>query len=339
MTPHVIPRTSWMLLGIGIGALAIYISPAFARQDKIDPKSDYQYRKDYAQVDGIMKEADPQKRADMLLAFVKEHPQSRMIDYVSGVYSQTVGTHAQAGAWPKVIEMSQAFLTLVPEDKNSLKSLIAAYFQTKNFAKAAEFGEKLYSQSPDKALASDLAGIYFQLQNTDRYLIYAQKILAEFPMEQAYGTALQVAGIYVQKKDLPKASEYAARVMEALGEKVPAGVQEAAWNQSRAFAFGLMGANAYQKKDYPKTIEYYEKAAKFAPNSDEPYYYIALSKWQNKDAEGAVGAFAKVVVLSKNFAKKAQEYLEQLYKPLHNNTLDGLDQVLAKARAELGISG
>ena len=56
-------------------------------------------------------------------------------------------------------------------------------------------------------------------------------------------------------------------------------------------------------------------------------------------AEGAVGAFAKVVVLSKNFAKKAQEYLEQLYKPLHNNTLDGLDQVLAKARAELGISG
>ncbi len=309
MTPHVIPRTSWVLLGIGIGALAIYISPAFARQDKIDPKSDYQYRKDYAQVDGIMKETDPQKRADMLLAFVKEHPQSRMIDYVSGVYSQTVGTHAQAGAWPKVIEMSQAFLTLVPEDKNSLKSLIAAYFQTKNFAKAAEFGEKLYSQSPDKALASDLAGIYFQLQNTDRYLIYAQKILAEFPMEQAYGTALQVAGIYVQKKDLPKASEYAARVMEALGEKVPAGVQEAAWNQSRAFA------------------------------SDEPYYYIALSKWQNKDAEGAVGAFAKVVVLSKNFAKKAQEYLEQLYKPLHNNTLDGLDQVLAKARAELGISG
>jgi len=97
--------------------------------------------------------------------------------------------------------------------------------------------------------------------------------------------------------------------------------------------------NTYQKKDYPKTIEYYEKAAKFAPNSDEPYYYIALSKWQNKDAEGAVGAFAKVVVLSKNFAKKAQEYLEQLYKPLHNNTLDGLDQVLAKARAELGISG
>jgi hypothetical protein len=45
-----------------------------------------------------------------------------------------------------------------------------------------------------------------------------------------------------------------------------------------------------------------------------------------------------VVVLKKTLAPKAQEYLEQLYKPLHNNTLDGLDQVLAKAKSELGIS-
>jgi len=38
------------------------------------------------------------------------------------------------------------------------------------------------------------------------------------------------------------------------------------------------------------------------------------------------------------YAKKAQEYLEQLYKARHNDTLDGLDQVLAKAKSELGIS-
>jgi len=30
--------------------------------------------------------------------------------------------------------------------------------------------------------------------------------------------------------------------------------------------------------------------------------------------------------------------LEQLYKARHNDTLDGLDQVLAKAKSELGIS-
>jgi tetratricopeptide (TPR) repeat protein len=339
MTPLVTPRTRWMLLAIGIGALAIYISPAFGRQDKIDPKSDYQYRKDYAQVDGIMKEADPQKRADMLLAFVKEHPESRMIPYVSGYYSQIVATHAQAGAWAKVVEMNEAFLKLAPEDKAATGSLVGAYFQTQNFAKAAEVGEKLYASTPDKAVAYILAKSYLQLKNMDKFLPYAEKVVSEFPMEQCYDLALPVAGVYAARKDLAKASEYAAKVMGAFGEKVPQGVPPDAWKQSRSFAYSLIGANAYEKKDYAKAIEFYEKASVAVPQADEPYYFVGMSKWRNQDLEGAITAFAKVAVLNKNFAKKAQEYLEQLYKPLHNNTLDGLDQVLAKARAELGISG
>ena len=91
--------------------------------------------------------------------------------------------------------------------------------------------------------------------------------------------------------------------------------------------------------DVKATVEFYEKASAALPQTDEPYYFVGMSKWRTQDLEGAIAAFAKVVVLNKNFAKKAQEYLEQLYKPLHNNALDGLDQVLAKARAELGISG
>ena len=62
-----------------------------------------------------------------------------------------------------------------------------------------------------------------------------------------------------------------------------------------------------------------------------------MSKWQNKDPEGAIEAFAKCVTLNGQLAKRAQQYLEDLYKARHNNTLDGLDQVLAKAKSELGI--
>jgi len=46
-------------------------------------------------------------------------------------------------------------------------------------------------------------------------------------------------------------------------------------------------------------------------------------------------AFAKAVVLGKDYAPKAQEYLEQIYKPLNGDSLDGLDGVLAKARTAL----
>jgi hypothetical protein len=62
-----------------------------------------------------------------------------------------------------------------------------------------------------------------------------------------------------------------------------------------------------------------------------------MCKWQNKDPEGAIEAFAKAVVLNKDLGKKAQTYLEDLYKARHGGSLDGLDQVLAKAKAGLGL--
>lgn len=327
------------LSGVLLAALVVAAPLSMAQQEKPSPTSDYQYRKDYAEVEEqIKKEPDAQKRADMYLAFIKAHPQSRMIPHVSSYYNEIVTTHAKAGAWPKVVSMNEAFLALVPDDKAATNSLLAAYFQTQNFAKTAELGEKVYAATPDKGVAYMLATSYLQLKNTEKFAPYAEKVIAEFPIEQTFGLALPLAGVYAGKKDLDKAAEYAGKVMAAFGDKVPPGLQENAWNPSRAFGYGLMGASAYAKKDYPKAIEDYERAAKASPQAEEPYYYIGLSKWQNKDTEGAIAALAKVVVLKKALAPKAQEYLEQLYKPLHNNTLDGLDQVLAKAKSELGIS-
>src|SRR5438034_6909960 len=65
----------WLLLA---GALfALTGSGLGARQEKPSPTSEYQYKKDYAEVEGIMKETDADQRAGKLLAFAKEHPQSR----------------------------------------------------------------------------------------------------------------------------------------------------------------------------------------------------------------------------------------------------------------------
>jgi tetratricopeptide (TPR) repeat protein len=326
------------LSGRFLVALVVAAPLLVAQQEKPSPTSDYQYRKDYAEVeDGIKKEPDAQKRADMLLAFVKAHPQSRMIPHVSSYYNEIVTSHAKAGAWPKVISMNEAFLALVPDDKAATGSLLGAYFQTQNFAKTVELGEKVYATTPDKGVAFALATSYLQLKNLEKFTPYAEKTIPEFPIEQTYNLFLPLASVYAAKKDLDKAADYAGKLMAAFGDKLPPGHQESTWSPNRAFAYGLMGASVYAKKDYAKAIEYYEKAAKASPQADEPYYYIGLSKWQNKDTEGAIAAMAKVVVLNKAQAPKAKEHLEKLYKSLHNDSLDGLDQVLAKAKSELGI--
>jgi tetratricopeptide (TPR) repeat protein len=343
----------------------VLVSITFAQaQEGISPVSDYQYKKDYAQYESIKKEADPQKRAALLVAYMKEHPISRMLPYVQADYLSCLKPLIDGKNWAKVVEMEEAWMSLLPTEqsvqaakvpepgagefiKNQLKparagmqqQLMAAYYQSNNLAKAGELAERIYAETKDNKMLPVLMEIYQKANQPDKYLTYAEKIVAEYPIEQSYQTALQVAGIYVQKGNLDKAVEYASKVMAVYGDKAPQGVAEPAWNNSRAFGYGLMAASAYAKKDYPNAIALYEKVISFAPKADDaPYYYIGMSKWNSKDPEGAIEAFAKAAVMGKSNAKKAEDYLQQLYKARHNDSLEGLDAVKAKAKADLGIS-
>jgi tetratricopeptide (TPR) repeat protein len=349
-----------------IAALAVAIlvlgglASLFA-QEKISPLSNYQYsKKDLPQYETIKKEPDIQKRADALLAFVKERPISKILLYAANDYMAAVKPSMDAKDFAKSISMIDAFWAVVPTadavkaagipegvdeflkehllptQKLLLSSLVTAYYQSQNWPKAAENAEKLYELAPDKSMLPALADIYSKF-NADKYLAYGQKILAEYPIEQSYTTALQMAQAYLQKQDTNAATDMLTKVMDAYGDKVPPGLQEANWNATRAFAYGVIASGVYAKKDYPKALELYDKVAKFDPAREDAYYYIGMSKWQSKDPDGAVEAFAKCAVLNKSLAKKAQGYLEDLYKSRHNNTLDGLDQVLAKAKADVGV--
>jgi tetratricopeptide (TPR) repeat protein len=349
----------------GTMAIAVALLVSFAgAQEKISPVSDYQYKKDYAQYEGIKKEADLQKRADMLLAFMKEHPISRMLAYLAADYLECVKPHLQNKNWAKAISMEEELLKLMPTEKtvqaaavpepgagDFLKNilppgmktiqlaLLGTYFQAGNLPKAAEIGEAMYAAAPDKTMAASLADIYLRMQNYDKYLVYGEKILAEFPMSQAYGTALQMAQVYFQKQNAAKGLDLLSKVMEAFPDKTPPGLKEDAWNSQRAFFWSQKAADVYRQKDYPKAVELFEKVISITPKTDDaPYYYIGMCKWNSKDPEGAIPYFAKAVVMGKANAAKAKQYLEELYKARHNDSLDGLDQVLAKAKSELGIS-
>jgi tetratricopeptide (TPR) repeat protein len=218
-----------------------------------------------------------------------------------------------------------------------MSGLMAAYFQSNNLPKAAEMGEKVYALDPQKEMLPTLADIYLRMQNTDKYLSYAEKVIAEYPIDQSYPTALQMAQIYLKKQDVSKARALFSKVMDAYGDKLPPNVQEAAWNATRAVCYGVIASGFYAEKDYSKARELYEKVAQFDPKRDDAYYYMAMCKWNTKDQEGAIADFAKAVVLGKTNAEKAKEYMEELYKAEHSDSLDGIDEVLAQARSELGI--
>ncbi len=344
-----------------VAILTLLSATALAFQEKISPLSDYMYKKDYAQYESIKKEADQQKRADLLLAFVKERPISRILYYATTDYLESTKSYSQQKDYAKVISMVEAFQAVVPSEKAVkaenipvgvedflknqlaptqkalLSGLMAAYYQSGNLAKAAETGERLYAMAPDKSLLIPMTDIYQKSNNEAKYLAYAEKVLANYPIDQYFGTALQVAEIYLKKQNIDKATELLTKVMDVYGDKVPPNVQESAWNTTRAFSYNIIAAGVYAKKDYQKAMGLYQKVTRFDPKNGDAYYYIGMCKWNNKDQEGAIEAFAKTVVIGKGNAAKAQQYLEDLYKAAHEGSLDGLDEVLSKAKSELGI--
>jgi len=325
-----------VLAGIVVGALTLLIPPVFSQEQvKIPPKSEYQYKKDYEEYNQIMKEADPAKREARLQEFVKAHPESRMIPTVANTI---IYPYAQKQDWQKVISLAQDFQRLIPEDPGLRQTLITAYYRSGNIAKAGETVDELYKAHPTKEAAAEVAELFLRMKNTDKYLFYAEKVVAEFPVEQSYPAALQIAQIYIQKQNIPKAVEYLNKVMTAYSDKVPQGVKEEDWNKTRAFAYGVMAVDAYGKSDCARASEYYGKVVTYVPKSADAYYYMGMCKWKGGDQAGAIPHFAKAQVLNDKISPKAKENLEQLYKAEHNGSLDGLDQVLAKAKAELGVS-
>jgi len=350
--------------------IAILILCAAAlTQEKVSPLSDYQYSKrDYPQYESIKKETDAQKKCDALIGFIKDHPISRMLIYAVTDYMDCVKPVLEKKDFAKAIAMEEGLQALLPTD-NAIKEagipagaegpageedfrkthlqpaqaliegkLLEAYYGANNYPKAAEILEKMYAASSSKSLIPALADIYLKMQNYDKYLANAKKILAESPIEKTYPTAMQMAQIYFQKQENSEALDLYSKIEAAFGDKTPPNVTEAQYNALRVMVYSNKAAELYKNKDYPKVQELSEKVIKLDAKNDAAYYYIARCKWQNNDYDGAMESFAKCAVLNKTVAKNCQKSLEDIYKARNPGSTDGPEKILAKAKSDLGIN-
>ena len=380
MTGKILQRTQRMiglftilLVMAGTNALALQdenteedAAPAGNQpEEKISTLSDYLYNKDYKRFEEIKAVTDNQKKIDLLTAFLKERPISRVLLYTVTEYMVSVGKIAGTDT-DKAIAMQEALWKLVPTDQQIaaeakdipaglddfkkqhllparnlvLKSLAYAYFQKKNYAKAAELGEKAYAITPDKATTQIMFSIYNQLGNEDKIVSYGQNMLKAFTLKESegYSTALQLANIYLKKNNIKAATQLLSQLMSTFGNSVPPNIQESDWNNTRVLAYSLMARDAYNQKDYPKAEQLFQKVLTYDSRLDEPYYFLGMCRWNSKDQKGAITYFARCFVLNKTLAAKAKKYLDDLYKAEYPNAPEGgVNEVIAKAKSDLGI--
>ena len=80
-------------------------------------------------------------------------------------------------------------------------------------------------------------------------------------------------------------------------------------------------AAAFEKRSYSVAIKNLDEAVKYVKRNDSAYYHLGLSYWQLNKMDAAMLNFAKAYILKGATSNNAKQYLEQLWKSSHRNSL------------------
>jgi tetratricopeptide (TPR) repeat protein len=304
----------------------------------VPPESEWAYSKHLEQIQEIMKNSDPAQREAQLESFrTKLDPKSKILPYFESFFSQTAEDYRAGGNNTAADALVGKMMQLFPDSPALIAQELQGATQRQDHPNIIRYGEKLYASNPDPQIARILAESYIATNSGAKAVQYSAITLQALGPQDGVYFAYWLAGYYAGQNDTDRALQYYNVVLGAFPNNSPPGWSAEQWNGVKATAFSVRGRDAYVKKDYPMAIANYSEVLKFQPQNDFIHLYIGLSFWRLQRLEDAQGALAKAVVLGKDYAGQAREYLEQIYGPLNGDTLDGIDEVLNQARAALNL--
>lgn len=321
--------------------LFLYMCPLFLlAQDPmqapegIPPESDYMMRQHQEQIEEIMKVSNLGNRETALESFMQKlDSKSLILKYYENYFSRTVQAYTQAGNTAQAQALSQKMRKLFPNSLTTHSAVMIEAFKSQNYAKAIQSGEKINSSSPNQQTTEILALSYMATNNVDNAAKYSLKVLAGTDAKKGAQYVAFLARYYGGKRDIVNSAKYYNILLKAFPGSGPQGLD---WNSTKIAAYTTLAMKAqYVDKNYDAAIKEYLSVLKLNPKHDASHFGIGMSHWKLQQLEEAMDAFAKAVVIGQTRAAKAREYLEQIYKPRNNNSVEGLDARLEKARAAL----
>jgi tetratricopeptide (TPR) repeat protein len=230
-------------------ALAASTLPSFAQERTPQAKT----RPEYDAYMAFFQEKDPAKKAGLGEKFIADFKDS---DFIRDSYLGILNAYAAAKNFPKVIETAEKAIAL-PNADNTLKA--RAYFQAmvasqnqNNADKIIEYGRKLLAIQPD---------------DLNAMVVLSAVIPTKLPADDAG-----------KKAALDEAEGYADKALagiQGMLAKADAATK-AQLEQIQGNLLATKGLIAYNRQDYNKSIEEYEKALAKTPKDDVARFYLAL---------------------------------------------------------------
>lgn len=302
----------------------------------------------------LYSEKDMRRKALLAGKFIADFPQS---DFRLAAFQLEIQANEALGNHERVVSAGEKALQEFPQaDKQPkiyiLQRMIRGYQQLNNSRKTIEMGERLLTVEANHLPT----------------LLTLSMVLPRFLPEDETDRGRQL------DRALEIAHRTQRRVDAIVSGPKPSGMTATQWVRQKADlparVHAALGLIHFNRKDYPSSIEEYEKATSLARGEGVDfyrlgiaYYYQALAvsqelaEWDQKEnpdtaakeekeaqfaawRDKAITALAKVIVLENDapaqVVQSARDELERLYKTRNNDSLDGLEAVIAEAARELG---
>ena len=349
--------------------LSLSVGPVFSQAAAEEKQPQAKTKAEYDAYMALYNEQAPAKKVELASKFLADHPDT---EFKMFAYQMQIDSYSRLGTVDKVVETGDKFEKEFPQANANTKKFVmqrmmTAYQQKNDFAKTVEYGDKLLAIDPkDLPSLLTLSSILPErLPNEedkkaaqlDKALTYANRAKTEIEglqkpanITDEHWTAEKnkllatvnssIGLVHLNKKEYDKASQQ-YEISTNLTKTNPIDFYRL------GIAYTFLARN--MAKELNELVAAMNQAQTELQNAqdgaakDQKEKKLLELKAKSQDSEKrfpemrdkAIDSLAKSVFLKGVTEAQARTELERLYKSKNNNTLDGIDTLIAQAGASL----
>lgn len=216
-----------------------------------------------------------------------------------------------------------------------------------------DLGEKFLAKYPESGMTGNvyryLMYAFQQLNDAPKSILYAERYLNLVPSDVEAMSVL--AFLYAESRNHEQGVQRANRANQLLETFVPPpNITPQQWQKAKtnlqSMNYSTLGychllrgrglKDAAEKKTaYETAISDFQRALELNPRDDYSYFRMGMAYSFLSDLDKSIASYAKSVAVGGVAERTARGELERVYKLAHNGSLEGLEDVLQKAKDEL----
>ncbi|MCI0420369.1 MAG: hypothetical protein L0312_14280 [Acidobacteria bacterium] len=271
----------------------------------------------------ITQTQDAAQRVELIEAFLKQYPESR---HASTLHQMATANYQQLNNYEKMVEHGEKTLQALPASPATLSVLALAYAYHGEADKALDRASRSISLLEKLTIPANVDPARFRAER-NQYLAsnYAS-------MGSASLTKFEEARKVRREKEAAVAPP-----VPAAGNRPAApakGTPKPADPASGGAASEVLPADSPEVIALAKAQGYFTRSLELNPAYDFARFQLGIVYAYQNRAEQAMESFARTVALNGGFADMARQNLEAIYKVTHKNSLDGLEEFIARFKAQ-----